>query len=747
MPLRHPAALEKAMLRVAALALSVTWPLWITEAFARKFPGSTGGSHWYPLTTMTLFALANTLLLIACLSGKRGFLLISLRTAASTLPVALALLTCQIIITGEAPPGIWFTVFTSIPSLAFALTVPLRIGLPVFAFSVGGVTLLNALLSHPSDLLSIGTEVTFSLVYSLPLALIACATLQLARFIDSAGYKTHTESITAARLRARAEETTRFTALVHDNVLSTLSGITNGVLPTEPVGLRLTSVFDEAGRMSAEQLIDAVTTTIHEHTTDCTITADAPTTLVLPGTAGANITLVVAEIAKNSRRHAGAGVDRTCHISLSDTDIHLSYTDNGSGFSAEDVRPTAAGLRVSILKRMESIDGGSATVTSTPGQGTTVDITWRRTTPPKPVTQKASSAATDVRRSRFNRSGMRTYDLMHLSYAICVPYGVIVAILFTCMNILNGHPLSAGNLTTNILIVVLVGLLVSGHAYRVSLPRAGICTIGVILLMEAGQWQDLSTAPGWSYGWHIMAASLLCALLALRGRPAIALGTLFSGAAVVELTTEFAATPDLEFGVFRILMSSLLVASCALVSFGIRHTLTRLPDARQQLRESELRTVAAEEASAYRQDHLQRLRKELAPLVKATKGLTDITDELKEHARLTELQIRDAIRSPLLDLEAVHTAARTAREEGVVVQLIDDRTGSTEDTSDIDARLHEALVQRVLTSLRMAESGMVTVRLLPRGRSAFATISDGTGIHRYSGDGQLLTLDGESHAP
>ena len=754
-----PTAIETAILRNATLAIALTWPLWQAGALTAHFTVESFFSHWYPVATATLFALANALLATAAVIGRRDLLVFSLRLSAASLPAALALFIIQTVTDGApAASGMWFAVFSALPAIAFALTVPLAPGIAGFFLLVGGTTLAAAVLEHRSDPLSVATEVSLALVYSLPLVVIVCATLQLARFIDAAGNKSHAENIAATRARARAEETTKFTALVHDNVLSTLSGITQGIFPTEPVGLRLTPVFDEAGDMSTDQFIEAVTTTIRQHTPDCTITADEGTSLTLPGVAGANITMAVAEMAKNSRQHAGPHVRRHCHVSLTDSTLHLRYTDEGPGFFTGDVRPTAAGIRISILGRMEATDGGTATVTSSPGHGTTVELTWRdarRTESGGGDPPSGRTPHPNIRASRFNSAGMRNYDLMHLSYVFGVPYGAAVAVIFTLLNIINGHPTSTANLVTTVLAVALVAVIVSGHAYRVAASRAWIVGVGVVLLMEAGRWQDLSSAPEWSHDWHITAASLICALLALRGRPVAALLALLAGAVAIEVMSALPGTPDRSLEAVQVLLSSLLVVACALLTLGTRYTLARLPGARQKLRESELRVIAAEEATTYRQDRLQLLREELAPLVEATTGLTTIDDGLKELARLTELRMRDAMRSPLLDLPDVRTAAWDARGRGVAVQLIDDRSSAQAPAGPVDAAtvspivprpieaLHDGMVRRILDALSRADAGAVTVRLLPRGRSTFATISDDDGIRRYHCDGSSLQSQDE----
>ncbi|MGP9722641.1 hypothetical protein ACT3SZ_01315 [Corynebacterium sp. AOP40-9SA-29] len=757
---RPPTAIETAILRNATLAIALTWPLWQAGALTSHFTVESFFSHWYPMATAVLFALANVLVAAAAVIGRRDLLILSLRLSAASLPVALALFIIQTLVDGApAASGMWFTIFSALPAIAFALTVPLAPGITGFFLLVGGTTLAAAALEHRSDPLGVATEVGLALVYSLPLVLIVCATLQLARFIDAAGNKSHAENIAATRARARAEETTRFTALVHDNVLSTLSGLSQGIFPTEPVGLRLTPVFDEAGDMSTDQFIEAVTTTIRQHTPDCIITADESTSLTLPGVAGANITMAIAEMAKNSRQHAGPDVRRYCHVSLSDSALHLRYTDEGPGFLTEDVRPTAAGIRISILGRMEATDGGSATVTSSPGHGTTVDLAWKdvrsagssaENLPPGPAPHR------NIRASRFNSAAMRNYDLMHLSYVFGVPYGVAVAAIFLLLNVINGHSTSPANLVTTVLAVALVAVIVSGRAYRVAVSRAWVVGAGVVLLMEAGRWQDLSAAPEWSHDWHITAASLLCALLALRGRPVSALLTLVAGAVAIEVMSVLPGTPDRSLEAVQVLLSSLLVVACALLTLGIRYILVRLPEARQKLRESELRVIAAEEATIYRQDRLQLLREELAPLVEATTGLTAIDHGLKDLARLTELRMRDAMRSPLLDLPDVRTAAWDARGRGVTVQLIDDRSSAEAPAGTVDAAtvspivprpieaLHDGMVRRILDVLSQADTGTVTVRLLPRGRSAFATISDDDGIHRYHCDGSLQQTQDET---
>jgi signal transduction histidine kinase len=58
--------------------------------------------------------------------------------------------------------------------------------------------------------------------------------------------------------------------------------------------------------------------------------------------------------------------------------LTISIRDDGLGFALASVSPRRLGISRSITERMASVPGGEAVVTSAPGAGTKVELTWRR---------------------------------------------------------------------------------------------------------------------------------------------------------------------------------------------------------------------------------------------------------------------------------------------------------------------------------------------------------------------------------
>lgn len=114
-----------------------------------------------------------------------------------------------------------------------------------------------------------------------------------------------------------------------------------------------------------------------------------------------------------------------------------------------------------------------------------------------------------------------------------------------------------------------------------------------------------------------------------------------------------------------------------------------------------------------------------AELVAATGGILDriasgaeLTAEDRIAARLTEAQLRDAIRGRNLATAEVVAAVRAARARGVLVSLVDDRR--TWDCSD--AQQAQVLAATIETLEQARGGDACTVRLHPPGRRNLATV-------------------------
>lgn len=87
----------------------------------------------------------------------------------------------------------------------------------------------------------------------------------------------------------------------------------------------------------------------------------------------------------NSMQHAGgAEIARWVSVrGIAPNGLEVAIGDSGAGFIASDVPRERLGVRVSITERVRNV-GGEAIVTSAPGEGTVVTITWPHVPGPVP---------------------------------------------------------------------------------------------------------------------------------------------------------------------------------------------------------------------------------------------------------------------------------------------------------------------------------------------------------------------------
>ena len=175
----------------------------------------------------------------------------------------------------------------------------------------------------------------------------------------------------AASDRARAEERADMAARVHDSVLQTLT-----LIQKQPEDARRLARRQERELRSwlyptaaSGTLVDAVERAaaeieeLHGVRVDVVHTGDAP----LEERTDA-LVLAAREAMANAARHAG--VDE---ISVFVEPTAVYVRDRGAGFDPDAVAADRRGLAESIRGRMERV-GGTAKVTSAPGEGTDVEL-------------------------------------------------------------------------------------------------------------------------------------------------------------------------------------------------------------------------------------------------------------------------------------------------------------------------------------------------------------------------------------
>lgn len=221
---------------------------------------------------------------------------------------------------------------------------------------------------------------------------------------------------------------------------------------------------------------------------------------------------------------------------------------------------------------------------------------------------------------------------------------------------------------------------------------------------------------GWSKQvWTAFASSYVLAVLVLRGRAVPAwLGV--TGIAVVIAVVGSVA--GLKPGMFvGSIVPVATVAGVSLFAALMRPTQRSLRLLREEatMRAAAEATMAAENGERDRQ--LAHLDKVARPILERIADGAELSPAEREQCRLLEAELRDGLRAPQLVCDELSSAARGARSRGVEVVLLDDGG-----FAGVPRWVRQRVIEAATRELDAANTGSVTIRVLPMGRRILATV-------------------------
>lgn len=245
---------------------------------------------------------------------------------------------------------------------------------------VGGALIVAGLvffLSSSATLRSVGTVVLAAIASITGLLLVGGP--WIFRLVQQLGRE--------RRERIRSQERTELAAHLHDSVLQTLALIQGSNDPEEQAVLARiqerelrTWLFDGDRAAQPGQLAKAV----EDMAADVERTHQIAIEVVTVGDAAMNddlAALVAAarEALVNVARHAGVR-KASIYTEAEASAVEVFVTDQGRGFDSDTVDDARKGLSESIVGRMHR-HGGTATIESTPGEGTEIHLSMPRSQP------------------------------------------------------------------------------------------------------------------------------------------------------------------------------------------------------------------------------------------------------------------------------------------------------------------------------------------------------------------------------
>jgi signal transduction histidine kinase len=399
------------------------------------------------------------------------------------------------------------------------------------------------------------------------------------------------------------------------------------------------------------------------------------------------------EALANVAAHAGTG-QAAVTVSLTRPDaqdasrpdrIRITIRDTGSGFAVSQVEPGRLGLRRSITERLEDC-GGSASVKSAPGHGTTVGLSWPATRDaPGSARQAAATAAGGPALPPHQAVADATESAAPrfvTAVAIALPAGLLVQALISPAS--YRHPI--------VPVVVWLGMLAAAawlapraRSGRLSTAHAVTAVLVAAAAVTAiGLDRKVTGASGTTIDWTILGTVWLLALIAL-GSPArlwVPGSALILGIHTIFVLDALGVSP---LGLSRLAASAYAVVSILAVFAALRPTLRT--HAEIAMRRAALASRAAAERAAaaaisqVRRDRLELAEIEMLPLLRRiADGTADPADsairsQCAQHAATMRRALAD--REPpgaaglLASLEPALNTARS-RSVPVEVQVIGD---------------------------------------------------------------------------
>lgn len=287
-----------------------------------------------------------------------------------------------------AHEGVWLAVIPGLAGLAAAIAWPAPMAFMHLVIACVGVQVINNVARDGARLQMLVPDTLFAIMYSTLFVGGAVMALRTGRLLDATTEEAHAAAADAAAERARAVERERFDALIHDNVMSTLLAASRERAPELVRSLAAATIEElddiRAGAGSDEPFsLERALAHLRASAAD----ADDRTGFIVvregdpeavPAETIRAMGSALAEAVRNSRLHAGSGASRTVTVSVADCGVAIDVTDDGVGFDPATVAPHRLGVAVSILGRMNRLTGGSATIDTNRGNGTTVHLEWRR---------------------------------------------------------------------------------------------------------------------------------------------------------------------------------------------------------------------------------------------------------------------------------------------------------------------------------------------------------------------------------
>ena len=291
----------------------------------------------------------------------------------------------------DQAPWLYYICTVATTAAVVALPAPVATGYTIIVPMIYGVIRLFPAGGSVDPLLAV-LDAMYAIILGVVVLIIVVMLRQAAEAVDSAQEAALQRYDLAARQHATENERVKVDALVHDSVLTTLlSAAAAQTSEEQELAARMArdavKRLDEAGA-TGPRAVDRVGLPVLVRRLRAALTTfSAPFTVRVVNAGGVELPVEAVEALYsatvqamvNSMQHAdepGRTTRRELRIrGVRTGGVIIEVADNGVGFDRDEVPDERLGLRVSIEERMANA-GGSAEISSRPGHGTLVTVSW-----------------------------------------------------------------------------------------------------------------------------------------------------------------------------------------------------------------------------------------------------------------------------------------------------------------------------------------------------------------------------------
>ena len=616
---------------------------------------------------------------------------------------------------------------------------------------------------------------------------VVCWLLGQGKDLDCATAESRRQYISAAASQARMRARLRGNSFVHDNILSLLAPVANGVGQSEQLrasanaaleGLSSALTDDDCSRSVSvlfarlKRWIDSASAPIEFKVAVCEDVLLSPE--VFQAIYDATL-----EAIKNSLLHAAdsdaeCAVSRAVKLTSADRLISVSVADDGRGFDPSALPEGRFGVANSIIARMQEVHG-HARIVSSPGEGALVSISWS-SAETKPETGDGEA------NPRYSRRAAAREENQAIAVGSLTSAPETMIARFNGLLILLAHfyilisEIHSGAYSNDLSVIFGYLFIASGFflvlrswnnswiptwAAFVAATMAGFANFIVLMSIDGVDW------PG-NASWSIGVSNVINLGLMLRYKLSIA----WIGVFLISLSTFIWSQIDGPPLLVLIMLILPPVAEAAIWHIMFRRSMTTstmLVRTQEATTEFLSRRSADEEANRAIDQVMTSVSERARPILTELANGAPITPALRLRARLLEAELRDEIRARFFTGTDVVEAARAARIRGTEVILLDDGKADDEaqatraeavSTSAPERASHSApmgkttpigktssvrenIIENVTQILERDRSERLVVRVLPPGRSMSVSIVGDDGSSFLDAEGNLLDAESD----